>query len=172
MSSLIKTTNIKKIDFFRNPTPGRLFDAWHPFTFEQKYIKLLDSKPDSLFKPSPSNPVDNSEMDLLKIQELLHPNQDDIQFVTSDISAAYNPYSLNIEKDQDQAGARQSKATTFLEVAKDSEYYYYLKKVYAFWDSFLPKLVRMLEKERGEIKTENGIEQELLSENGKSLSNS
>lgn len=105
-------------------------------------------------------------MDLEKIQELLHPNQDEIQFVTSDISSAYNPYSLNNERDQDQAGARQSKATTFIEVAKDSEYYYYLKKVYAFWDNFLPKLARMLDKERSEIRTENEIGQELLSENG------
>lgn len=106
-------------------------------------------------------------MNLERIQELLHPNQDEIQFVTSDISSAFNPYSLNNEKDQDQAGARQSKATTFLETAKDSEYYYYLKKVYAFWDSFLPKLARMLEKERSEIRREEeGSEQELLSANG------
>lgn len=105
-------------------------------------------------------------MDLLKIQELLNPNQDDIQFVTSDISASYNPYSLNNEKDMDQASARQSKATTFLEVIKDSEYYYYLKKVYAFWDNFLPKLARMVEK--NEIKVENNYEKESLSENGKS----
>lgn len=97
------------------------------------------------------------------IESLLNPNQDEIQIVTSDLG--FNPYSLNNEKDNDQV-ARQSKNIGFVDVVLDSEYYYYLKKIYAFWDSFLPKLSKMLEQER-QFRQEEDSEQELLLENGK-----
>lgn len=100
-------------------------------------------------------------MNLVKIESILNPNHDEIQIVTSDLS--HNPYALNNEKDVDQI-ARQSKNMGFVDIVKDSEYYYYLKKVYAFWNSFLPKLSKMLEQER-QFRREEASEQELLLEN-------
>lgn len=139
-----------------------MYDAWHPFTFKQKYIRVLDSTTESLYRPASGVNSPETELNLEKIEALLHQNQDEIQIVTSDI--AYNPYSLNNEKDIDQI-ARQSKTIGFIDVVKDSEYYYYLKKIYAFWDNFLPKLAKMLEEER-DIRKDEESEQELLLENG------
>uniref|UniRef100_A0A336MZ55 CSON008799 protein n=1 Tax=Culicoides sonorensis TaxID=179676 RepID=A0A336MZ55_CULSO len=156
-------------DFIKtgNPTPGRLYDAWHPFTFSHKYIKLLNSKPETLFNKlgaPTSGQQESEEMDFKEIENMLNPNTDDIQIVSSDMSGSLNPYLLSNERDVDQV-ARQSKSSnSFIDTMKDSEYYYYLKKVYAFWNNFLPKLANMLEQDR-DYRRDEEAEQELLLEN-------
>lgn len=157
-------------DFIKtgNPTPGRLYDAWHPFTFSHKYIKILSSNSENTFfnKPgSSSGQQDSDEMNIKEIESMLNTNQDDVQFVTSDVSVAHNPYSLSSEKGIDQVARQSKSAVSFTETVQDSEYYYYLKKVYAFWDNFLPKLSKMLEQDR-EYRRDEDVEQELLLENG------
>ncbi|XP_063697996.1 pyrethroid hydrolase Ces2a [Culicoides brevitarsis] len=156
-------------DFIKtgNPTPGRLYDAWHPFTFSHKYIKILSSKPESLFNKfgaPTSGQQDSEEMNFHEIEALLHPSTDDVQIVTSDVTASRNPYVLGTEREVDQT-ARQSKSSpNFVETMRDSEYYYYLKKVYAFWSNFLPKLALMLEQDR-DYRRDIDAEQERLLEN-------
>lgn len=159
-------------DFIKtsNPTPGRLYDAWHPFTYSHKYIKLLNSKPETLFNKlgaPTSGQQESGEMDFKEIENMLNPNTDDVQIVSSDMSGGHNPYLLSSERREVDQVARQSKSgPTFMETMKDSEYYYYLKKVYAFWNSFLPKLSQMLEQDR-DYRRDEDAEQELLLESGK-----
>jgi hypothetical protein len=125
--------------FNSNPTPGRLYDTWHPYTTEVKFIKLIGSRLDSNNKLSSSESQSDStfEDNLQKIEQMLIPVTEEIQIVTS----AVNPYNLSPNRDQLQE--RSGKNAAYIDEAKNSDYFYYLKKVHAFWHDFLPKLAKM-----------------------------
>jgi Carboxylesterase family len=121
-----------------NPTPGRLFDTWHPYTADQKYVKMIGSRLDK--HTSAETSVDSTfEDNLQRIEQMLIPVTEEIQIVTS----AINPYNLSPRDQLQEAATRTGKNAFYIDEAKNSEYYYYMRRVYGFWNDFLPKLAKM-----------------------------
>lgn len=116
---------------FRNPTPGRLFDSWFPYSSSQKYIKIIGTK----------NEISNTNFDnfgfeknLPQIEKLLstHPG--------IDTPAPSNPFNLNNNQINE---SRSSKTLGYIE-ERNSEYYSYLNKISSFWRILLPKIYKNL----------------------------
>lgn len=120
-----------------NPTPGRLFDAWAPYTRKQKYIKILGNsgggssinEQDVLFQSV-------FDRNRAQIEELLDANAE-ATVISNDI--AVNPYSLSgTNRKFDQPRVSKS----YLPDAKDSEYYLALGRIYSFWNDLLPRIYK------------------------------
>lgn len=134
--------------FHRNPTPDRPFEAWQPYNTNTKYIKILGTKIDSLLH----NRIlkDSSfEQNHDKIDDLLSVDTEErLQVVVSNLqtppSYQHNPYhlsSINHGYDKSTRGvqydASQGNAGT-----KNTDYYFYLRRIYSFWYEYLPSLYR------------------------------
>ncbi|XP_035892358.1 acetylcholinesterase [Anopheles stephensi] len=126
-----------------NPTPGRQFDSWKPYSDELKHIKLISAKPESFHRNDHTSLENTFEDNLQEIEEKLIGSID-VQEMSSDANTSKNPYNLNPNIQADQENARTSKNAVFLASARDSEYFYYLRKMDSFWDQFLPKLSQIM----------------------------
>lgn len=116
---------------YSNPTPGRLFDSWFPYSSSQKYIKIIGTK----------NEITNTNSDnfgfeknLPKIEKLLSTNPG------IDVPVPSNPYNLNNNQNNE---SRTSKNLGYIE-ERNSEYYSYLNKISSFWRILLPKIYKNL----------------------------
>jgi hypothetical protein len=115
----IKPYKCNTINNSRNPTPNRLFDAWKPFTDRSKYIKILGTKIDDLFRANMLKDV-QFEKNHEKIESLLRigaPFED----------PRYSAFSQNSSKPQSNE-------------EKNIDYYLYLKKIDKFWMEYLTEL--------------------------------
>lgn len=118
-----------------NPTPGRLFDAWAPYTRKQKYIQILGSsggssgEQDVVFQTT-------FDRNRAQIEELLDANAE-ATVISNDISV--NPYSLS-GSNRKSDNPRISKS--YLPDTKDSEYYLVLGRIYSFWNDLLPRIYK------------------------------
>lgn len=111
-----------------NPTPGRLYDAWKPYSRQQKYIQILGSSGDS-------ENVAILERNKVQIAELLtSPSETTVS--TNDI--AINPYRIGENRKIDTSRTPKS----YLPDNKDSEYYLEMGKVYSFWNELLPRIFK------------------------------
>lgn len=155
-------------DFIKtgNPTPDRLFDSWHPYTSNTKYVKIIGTKIDNLLH----NRIlkDSSfEQNLDKIEQLLSTTngQETVQIVTSNSIQPMNPYHLsNVNSGSQDENVRRSRNFSAPEdVAKNTDYYFYLKRIYSFWYEYLPGLYKNYQDRTGRSSTE----QDKFSENGK-----
>lgn len=114
-----------------NPTPGRLFDAWHTYSKSRKYIHVMgDSASDT------ANNGEIFEKNQAQIENLLSP--DDTTIVTNDLSFS-NPYVIGIGNEP--ANRRENaRAPKYISDVQDSEYYLSLNRINAFWREYLSKL--------------------------------
>lgn len=127
----------------RNPTPGRQFDSWTPYTKKLRYIKLISAKPEMVHRNDHSSLENTFEDNLQEIEEkLLSADRagDVLGGNAGNVAPPQNPYDLNSNVQADQESSRTSKSAVYLSNARDSEYFYYLRKINSFWDEFLPKL--------------------------------
>ncbi|XP_040169209.1 uncharacterized protein LOC120903695 isoform X2 [Anopheles arabiensis] len=126
-----------------NPTPGRQFDSWTPYSVELKYIKLISAKPESFHRNDHSSLENTFEDNLQEIEENVI-GITGLEEPSSSINNSKNPYNLNPNVQADQENARTSKNAIYLAGARDSEYFYYLQRMDSFWDQFLPKLSQIM----------------------------
>lgn len=154
--------------FYRNPTPDRLFDSWHPYNANTKYIKILGTKIDSLLH----NRIlkDSSfEQNREKIEDMLSSDTEakpEIVYSSSTIQRQqYNPYHLSNVNNGYEENNRISRnfdvSTT--NAAKNTDYYFYLRRIYSFWYEYLPSLYKNYQDRTGR----SSSEQETLLENGR-----
>ncbi|XP_055907115.1 cocaine esterase [Eupeodes corollae] len=114
-----------------NPTPGRIYNAWLPYTPERKYIHIIG---EAESEPLRSNVLTFPfERNLPEIEKLLarksilglsRPNRND-----------FNPYELG----PSALDSQQSRASYMMN-HQDNTYFYHLKKVYSFWNILLPNM--------------------------------
>lgn len=133
------------IEFIKtgNPTPGRVFDAWHPYTSKQKFIQILG---DSTLANEGNVGLTNTNADTNGIfTSDLEKNSVDIDGMingqTRVISSnTLNPYRIGNENIPQNVidSARMSKS--YLGVYETSEYYNTLTKINSFWTDLLPKM--------------------------------
>ncbi|XP_050092552.1 carboxylesterase 5A [Anopheles aquasalis] len=127
-----------------NPTPGRQFDSWTPYTEKLRYIKLISAKPETVHRNDHSSLENTFEDNLQEIEEKLLSTDGTGGVLAGSggtVAPPQNPYDLsNSNVQADQEGSRTSKSAVYLSNARDSEYFYYLRKINSFWDEFLPKL--------------------------------
>ncbi|XP_061511343.1 carboxylesterase 1F [Anopheles gambiae] len=126
-----------------NPTPGRQFDSWTPYSVELKYIKLISAKPESFHRNDHSSLENTFEDNLQEIEENVI-GITGLEEPSSSINNSKNPYNLNPNVQAEQENARTSKNAIYLAGARDSEYFYYLQRMDSFWDQFLPKLSQIM----------------------------
>uniref|UniRef100_A0A182W8B2 Carboxylesterase type B domain-containing protein n=1 Tax=Anopheles minimus TaxID=112268 RepID=A0A182W8B2_9DIPT len=148
--SLVEDKLCKKIrslftEFIKggNPTPGRQFDSWKPYSNELKHIKLISAKPESFHRNDHTSLENTFEDNLQDIEDKIIGTVD-VQEASSNVNMSMNPYNLNPNIQADQENARTSKNAVFLTSARDSEYFYYLRKMDSFWGQFLPKLSQIM----------------------------
>lgn len=112
-----------------NPTPGRLFDAWQPYTQKRRYIQTLGSGSGD---GSDKDVVDKSILELNKIQiaEIISMDAN----VTGLANDAYNNGVRKLD------GSRSPKS--YLPEVSDSEYFLAMGRVNAFWNELLPRIYR------------------------------
>lgn len=163
----------------RNPTPDRLFDSWHPYNTNTKYIKILGTKIDSLLH----NRIlkDSSfEQNHEKIDDMLTSDTEEkLQVVSNGNTATshqYNPYHLssinhgyddnaNNNNNRGTARATFDASQNYNNVAKNTDYYFYLRRIYSFWYEYLPGLYKNYQDRTGR----SSSEQDRFSEGKKNL---
>lgn len=102
----------------RNPTPGRIYDSWKPYTKDQKFIKVLKAS------------ASNSERSLEESFSSLEQNMDMIKlYLTPDD-----------EKPNSQPSTNSYRPASYLNDAQDYEYFKHLDRVYIFWRRFLTRI--------------------------------
>ena len=146
-----------------------MFDSWHPYNANTKYIKILGTKIDSLLH----NRIlkDSSfEQNREKIEDMLSADTEErVQVVSSSATIKrqqvnLNPYHLSNINNGYEENNRISRnfdvSTT--NAAKNTDYYFYLRRIYSFWYEYLPSLYKNYQDRTGRSSTE----QETLLENG------
>lgn len=113
-----------------NPTPGRLYDAWHTYTKSRKYIHVMGDSDDT------ANNEENFEKNQAQIENLL--SLDDTAIVTNDLVSFSNPYIIGSEPSSRRR--ENSRAPKYVADVQDSEYYMSLNRINAFWKEYLSKL--------------------------------
>lgn len=91
-----------------------------------------------------------------------------IQIVSSShatLSQQYNPYHLSNVNNGYEERSRMSRQydTTTASTAKNTDYYFYLRRIYAFWYEYLPSLYKNYQDRTGRASSE----QDRYLENGK-----
>ncbi|XP_055386791.1 cholinesterase 2 [Condylostylus longicornis] len=118
--------------FFRNPTPGRIYDAWMTYTVTKKYIKILGD-----MMPTAQTNEDFSmtflEKNFAEIEEMLHKDTGNLEPSPTSREIS-NPYDLN------KIDTKQRVKSTYVINRQDYEYFSRLKKVYSFWNVLLPSI--------------------------------
>ncbi|XP_053685676.1 carboxylesterase 5A [Sabethes cyaneus] len=130
-------------EFIKNgdPTPGRKVDAWSPYTRTVRYIKLIATRPESMFQ-NDKHSLENVFEDNLKLIEDQLVNQEESP--NGNRAPPENPYLLGRNNLDDQESSRSSKSAIFLDNTKDSDYFHYLRRIDSFWFRFLPKLCQIM----------------------------
>lgn len=123
-----------------NPTPGRLFDAWKPYSAKHKFIYVIGETSNTaggFTDGTTSNFATDFDRNSVEIHSLIHqPNDDQTQVVSS----AVNPYQIGATGYEDSAVDSNRMSKSYLGVYESSEYYNSLKKINAFWKGLLPKM--------------------------------
>lgn len=125
------------VDFVKtgNPTPGRLFDAWQPYTSKHKFVQIFgqfDATIESQTEPS-STYLNRHR---LQIAQMLSNN---IDSAVSSYNSAQNPYTIDNHRSDTAPNLK-----SYLPDPNDSLFYLSLSKVSSFWDELLPKMHRQL----------------------------
>lgn len=121
------------VDFIKtgNPTPGRVIDAWHPFSTKRKFIQILGDITSR--NELHSNGVGDRllsplywEKNIAEIKSLIHSQ---MQITTTNL---FNPYHIN----------NSNTSQIFGDYQNSNEYLYYneLSKIHEFWTYVLPNL--------------------------------
>lgn len=143
-----------------NPTPDRLFDSWHPYNANTKYIKILGTKIDGLLH----NRIlkDSSfEQNRDKIEDMLSSDTEErIQVVSSSQPASghqFNPYHLSNINNGYEENNRISRNfdTSTTSTAKNTDYYFYMRRIYSFWYEYLPSLYKNYQDRTGRSSSEH-----------------
>ncbi|GAB0093585.1 liver carboxylesterase [Sergentomyia squamirostris] len=124
-------------DFIKsgNPTPGRLFDAWKPYTRETKYIKVLTSKSDAVALQEDAS-HSGVEKNIVMIEHMFSQNRP--QVVSS---VPQNPYQLNTNMPSGRAVTMQAgHSEEYINDLVNMQSYSELSKVYSFWKKLLPRI--------------------------------
>lgn len=103
-----------------------------------KYIKIIGTKIDNLLHTQILK--DSSiEQNFEKIEQLLTSDspEEDEQIVSS---ADMNPYHLSVNLGIDESVKRAKGVTSGEELSKNTDYFFYLKNIFLFWNVYLPKL--------------------------------
>lgn len=124
-----------------NPTPGRIFDAWKPYSSKHKFIYAIGETSSTagggLVDGATSNFAADFDRNSVEIDNLIHhPNDGHTQIVSS----ASNPYQIGATAYDDSAVDSNRMSKSYLGVYETSEYYNSLKKINAFWRGLLPKM--------------------------------
>lgn len=114
-----------------NPTPGRLYDAWKPYTRKQKYVQVLGNNLESS-----SETVAMLERNKIQIAEMLISPLDTT--VSSNDIAINNPYNIGGIRKFDTS--RTSKS--YIPDNKDSEFFLEMSRVSSFWNELLPRIYK------------------------------
>lgn len=101
----------------RNPTPGRIFDAWKTYTGERKFIKVL------------STAGFDSSYGLESKYDVIERNLEMLEYHLVDKG----------DKEATQSGNTYS-ASSYVNDAPNLRYYKDLEEVYSFWRRFLVKI--------------------------------
>lgn len=131
-----------------NPTPGRLFDAWHPYSVSHRYVQVLggtttNAAATSMMSPDPYALQQNRE----QIVELLanpdgQRNGDEVTVTSTNL--ALNPYAIGQRKidanNNNYFGDTRHGKSGYLsdDAAGDSPYTTAMGRVSAFWGALLP----------------------------------
>lgn len=126
-----------------NPTPGRVFDAWRPYTNKQKFVQILGDFSLSGGESGDTTSINYAENGMFaadldknsaEIDGMIHGQA---RVVSSNI---LNPYRIGKENlpQNPTDSARMSKS--YLGVYETSEYYNALTKINSFWMDLLPEM--------------------------------
>lgn len=125
-----------------NPTPGRMFDAWRPYTAKQKFVQILGdlSLTSESSDTTTTNFAENGmfiadlEKNSVEIENMIHGQA---RVISTNI---LNPYRIGKENlpQNPTDSARMSKS--YLGVYETSEYYNALTKINSFWMDLLPEM--------------------------------
>lgn len=140
-----------------NPTPGRVFDAWRPYTAKQKFVQILGDNPlnSASNDAMTGNVAENGmfiadlEKNSIEIDGMIHGQT---RVVSTNILNPYRIGKENVPQNPDDS-ARMSK--NYLGVYETSEYYNALKKINSFWMDLLPEMNSYLDYRR--LNYSNGI---------------
>ncbi|CRK88856.1 CLUMA_CG002554, isoform A [Clunio marinus] len=142
-------------DFIKtgNPTPDRLFDSWHPYNANTKYIKIMGTKIDNLLH---NRILKDSSFDENrdKIEDMLSADTEEkIQVVSNH---QFNPYDLSNVNHGYEEPNRMSRQfdSVVSNVAKNTDYYFYLRRIYSFWYEYLPSLYKNYQDRTGRSSSE------------------
>lgn len=125
-----------------NPTPGRVFDAWRPYTAKKKFVQILgDFTLNSQTSDTTANNLAENgmfiadlEKNSVEIDGMIHGQA---RVISSNV---LNPYRIGKENQPQNPtdSARMSKS--YLGVYETSEYYNALTKINSFWMDLLPEM--------------------------------
>lgn len=140
-----------------NPTPGRVFDAWRPYTAKQKFVQILGDNPlnSASNDAMTGNVAENGmfiadlEKNSIEIDGMIHGQT---RVVSTNILNPYRIGKENVPQNPDDL-ARMSK--NYLGVYETSEYYNALTKINSFWMDLLPEMNSYLDYRR--LNYSNGI---------------
>jgi hypothetical protein len=138
-----------------------VFDAWSPYNVNTKYIKILGTRIDSLLH---SQILKDStfEQNHDKIEDMLSIDTEERLQVVSSANPhtaseqQYNPYLLSTVNHgyEDNNRASRTFDGTQTNVAKNTDYYFYLRRIYSFWYEYLPSLYKYSQDRVGRSKEE------------------
>lgn len=128
-----------------NPTPGRVFDAWRPYTVKQKFVQILGdisigSESTDMSSTVAGNFAENGmfitdlEKNSVEIDGMIHGQT---RVVSSNI---LNPYRIGKENLPHNTADSGRMSKSYLGVYETSEYYNTLTKINSFWTDLLPEL--------------------------------
>lgn len=126
-----------------NPTPGRVFDAWRPYTAKQKFVQILGDfsstsvdTGDTMTMNFAENGIfiGDLEKNSVDIENMIHGQA---HIISTNI---LNPYHIGKENQPQNPtdSARMSKS--YLGIYETSEYYNALTKINSFWMDLLPEM--------------------------------
>lgn len=129
---------------YGNPTPGRMFDAWHAYTRAQKFIQLIgdvtaSTDVNSIINSFGDNSMFIADIDKNKV-EIDHIIHGQMRVVSSN---AINPYNIgndNSQKDIAESVRMSKNYFGAYDTTATSNYYTVLSKINSFWMELLPKM--------------------------------
>lgn len=131
---------------FGTPTPGRVFDAWRPYTPAQRYIQLIGDAAaandvNRIINSFADNSVFIADVDRNKadIDSIIHGQ---MRVVSSN---AINPYDIGPDNAHKDPAESARIAKNYLGAYETSNYYAILTKINSFWTELLPKMGRYSE---------------------------
>ncbi|XP_055676711.1 acetylcholinesterase [Lutzomyia longipalpis] len=124
-------------DFIKsgNPTPGRLFDAWKPYTKDAKYIKILSSKMDTVSVQEEAL-QSGMEKNIVMIEHIFSDNRQDVLAT----AVPQNPYQLSSNLPSGRGAVSRGQNDDYTNDIVNLQYYSELSKVYSFWRKLLPRI--------------------------------